>query len=117
MKDRLIGKQVIVRSNMAGVFYGECMEAEFNNTHSPHVLLKNARRIWSWDGAYSLTDIAVGGVQKESRITHCLEWELIFDVIEILPLSGEAKKILDQNKIWTVVPPNPADKKARHVNV
>jgi len=117
MKDYLIGKQVIVRSHMAGVFYGECLNVEFNNTHSPHILLRNARRIWAWEGACSLTDISVGGVQKESRITHVVEWELVFDVIEVLPLTEAGKKNLDQQSVWTVVPAKATNKKERHVNV
>lgn len=56
----LIGKRVLVRAGSAGVHYGNLEERE-----GPEVLLSNARRIWSWNGALSLSEIAPEQLKKK----------------------------------------------------
>lgn len=46
-------KQVLVRTYSAGVHFGVLVKREGQEVH-----LKNARRLWSWSGAFSLSENA-----------------------------------------------------------
>ena len=56
-----INEIVIVRADRAGVFFGTLAEKEGNE-----VKLTNCRRIWYWDGAASVSELAVSGVTQPS---------------------------------------------------
>ena len=51
-------RNVIVRTYSAGVFAGE-----FVSRKGREVVLKNARRLWYWSGAASLSEMAMSGVR------------------------------------------------------
>ena len=51
-----IGKKVIIRGDRSGVEFGELV-----SQNGREVTLKNARRIWYWDGAASLSQLAKDG--------------------------------------------------------
>lgn len=55
----MIGKTCIVRTYSAGVFLGTVKER-----NGKEILLTNARRIWYWDGAASLSQLANEGTNK-----------------------------------------------------
>jgi hypothetical protein len=55
----MIGKTCIVRTYSAGVFLGTVKER-----NGKEVLLTDARRIWYWDGAASLSQLANEGTKK-----------------------------------------------------
>lgn len=57
----MIGKNVIIRAEGPGCFAGELAEWDATNKV---VCLKKARRIWYWDGAASLSQLAVDGSSK-----------------------------------------------------
>ena len=50
---------VIVRTYSAGVFAGNLATRK-----GQEVTLENARRIWYWDGANSLSELAMNGTSK-----------------------------------------------------
>jgi hypothetical protein len=52
----MIGKMVIIRTYSAGVHFGELVSQE-----GKEVVLKNARRIWSWRGANTLNEVSLVG--------------------------------------------------------
>jgi len=83
----LIGKKVIIRTYSAGVHYGELSDKE-----GAEVILKNARRLWSWktaNGGISLSEIANSGLHKDSKV--CAKVEAIWlEAIEIIPCTEEA---------------------------
>ena len=60
--DNLIGKRVIIRANSAGVFYGTLNEVEPVGNEL-QVELRDLRRLWYWEGACSLTQLAMEGVK------------------------------------------------------
>jgi len=53
-------KYVIVRTYAMGVFAGELDPASTETCK----ILQNARRIWYWDGASSLSELATKGTSK-----------------------------------------------------
>ena len=55
MKNKKL-KYVIVRTYSAGVFAGE-----LESKNGQEVVLRNARRIWYWSGAASLSQLAMEG--------------------------------------------------------
>jgi len=87
----------IVRTNSAGVFFGK-IEKRDGNT----VTLSNARRIWQWQGAASLSELAQHGTASpESCRFPCAVDEVeLFDVIEILGVTEKAAKSIDGVKEW-----------------
>jgi hypothetical protein len=92
---------VLVRSYGAGVFYGYLKEqkAELNGVN---ITLYKAKRIFYWDGACSLTQIAIDGTTapQNCKITDAIDSQFIANVIEILPISVKAEKILNGVKAW-----------------
>lgn len=88
---------VIIRSERAGVHYGYLLVR--NGTE---VTLQNARRLWYWDGACSLSQLALDGVTKPQncKFSVTVEQIIILGVCEILYVSKKAKKIIDETPIW-----------------
>lgn len=82
MIQKYIGKQVIIRTYSAGVHFGVLVERD-----NKEVLLKNARRIWSWSGALSLSEIASVGLKKDSsKISVPVDGIILTEAIEIMPI-------------------------------
>ena len=89
---------VIVRAEGAGVFAGYLEEED-----GDMVILKNARRIWYWDGASSLSELAVHGTSKPENCKFPCEVGKIriYKVIEILDTTEKARKSIQSVIIWT----------------
>ena len=95
MKDLFKGKICIVRSNMAGVFFGEVQEIE-----GSQVLIKNARKIWRWNGANTVEDIANTGVLSVSKVTVMVDLVLIEKFEQIIPCTEFAITNLTNQPAW-----------------
>lgn len=91
-------KDVIIRTRSAGVFAGQL--ASFENSTA---ILRNARRLWYWAGAASLSELSVSGVKrpKECKFPIAVDEVTLPEVIEILPLTPEARASIDKVKIWS----------------
>ena len=87
----------IVRTYSAGVFAGYVEKKD-----GMEVTLRNARRIWYWDGAASLSQLAEEGTSKPENCKFPSEVYrvVLTQVIEILDVSEKAKKSIDGVKIW-----------------
>ena len=94
-----IGKKVIVRCNNAGVFFGTLKE--YDNA-SREAVLGDVRRIHYWEGAASLSQVAMDGVGINSRLTMVVPEMVVMEVIEITPCSDKAIKNLEGRKIWKI---------------
>ena len=88
--------KVIIRADRSGVFFGELA-----SRNGSEVELKDARRIWCWYGAASLSQLAVSGLdQKKSRVCVPLKSILILDAIEVIPCTEEAIANLEGAPEW-----------------
>lgn len=91
------GKKCIVRGDRSGVFYGEIVDRK-----GQEVELKNCRRLWYWDGANSISELAKNGTKKPKncKFTVYVESIEILDAIEINECSEEAIKNIEGVNIW-----------------
>jgi hypothetical protein len=87
----------IVRTDRAGVFFGEIAE---RNEHV--VRMKNVRKLWYWDGACAVEQLAVDGTKKPDNcnFTVTVPEMVIADPIQIIPCTEKAVKSLSGVKIW-----------------
>ena len=93
----MIGKYCMVRTYSAGVFAGTVEER-----NGKEVLLSNARRIWYWDGAASLSQLAMEGTSKPEncKFPVAVSEVLLTEGIEIIPITEKAKKSIEGVEIW-----------------
>lgn len=92
-----IGKKVLIRGNRSGVEFGELV-----SQNGSEVTLKNARRIWYWDGAASLSQLAKDGTSNPSscKFTVFVDSITILDTIEIIPCTVKAIKSIEEVRVW-----------------
>lgn len=97
--EKFLGQKVIVRGNRSGVFFGTL--AERNGTE---VRLENCRRIWSWKGAASISQLAAEGPQfpEGCKFTMFVDEIEILDAIEINPCTVRAINSIENVKIWKI---------------
>lgn len=97
----VIGKKVIIRASGAGVFFGTLKEKR-ETPAGVEVELENSRRIWYWDGASSLSQLAVEGTKKPGscKFTVVVPQHMVMQVIEIIPCTDEAIKSIESVRVW-----------------
>jgi len=90
-------KYVIVRTVSAGVFAGT-----LKSRNGQEVVLKNARRLWYWKGAASLSQLSVDGVScpPECKFPVEVPSVTLTQAIEILPVSAKARQSIAEVPIW-----------------
>lgn len=96
MKD-IMHKKVIVRGDSSGVFFGTITAKE-----GQEVRLENCRRLWYWDGAASISQIALEGVKRpnQCKFTVVVSSIIITDVIEIIPCTDKAIQNIEKVRVW-----------------
>jgi hypothetical protein len=94
----MIKRICIIRSYASGVHFGEIAETR-DTVHGLSVTLKNSRRIHYWEGACSLSQVAMEGI-KTGRVAMELPEIQVENVIEIIPLSDTAIDNLSNQPIW-----------------
>jgi len=94
----LTGRYCIVRTYSAGVFAGIVESRE-----GKEVALKDARRLWYWSGAASLSELSTRGTSnpKKCKFPAVVPEVLLTEVIEILPVSDIARKSIESVPVWT----------------
>jgi len=82
----MLGKRCLIRTYSAGVHIGD-----IEHVNGMEVKLKNALRLWKWEGGgLSLSAVANNGI-KGGRLNRTVEVYLT-NVIEMIPTTGEAEK-------------------------
>lgn len=87
----------IVRTYSAGVFAGYVEKRE-----GKEVTIRKVRRIWYWDGANSLSQLAVDGTLKPENCKFACEVDTIIvtEAIEIIPCTEKARKSIMEVEEW-----------------
>jgi hypothetical protein len=87
----------IVRTYSAGVFAGE-----LESRNGKEVVLKNARRLWFWDGAASLSQLATDGTSKPKTCKFPCEVARVelLEAIEILDVTEKARESIKGVPVW-----------------
>ncbi len=88
---------VIIRTYSAGVFAGY-----LESRNGQEVILRNARRLWYWSGASSLSQLAMEGTKNPDECKFPCEVDRIelLQAIEIIDVTEKAKKSISEVKIW-----------------
>lgn len=93
----MMKQKVIVRGDRSGVFFGTFVER-----NGREVVLENCRRIWYWEGAASISQLAAEGTKKpnECKFTVSVNSIVILDAIEIIPCSETAICSIEGVEEW-----------------
>ena len=88
---------VCIRTYSAGVHCGYLKER-----NGKEVELVNARRIWKWSGAFTLSELSTNGVEKpdECKISCTVPRIYLMEAIEIIPMTAKAKKSIEGVKAY-----------------
>ena len=88
---------VIIRTYSAGVHAGYLKHRD-----GKEVVLVNSRRIWYWDGAASLSQLAVDGVSKPENCKFAMSLPniILTEAIEIIVCSEKAKNNIEGVPVW-----------------
>ena len=88
---------VCIRTYSAGVHCGYLKSRD-----GKEVELVNSRRLWYWDGAASLSQLAMEGVKTPSSCKFPCEVSniIINDVCEVIEATEESKKSITEVTIW-----------------
>lgn len=92
----------IVRTHSAGVWMGN-----IKSLNGSIAIITNARRLWYWSGAASLSQLATEGTKKpnECKFTVTITDEdgvSLPQVIEVLPCTNKAVENINSVKIWKI---------------
>lgn len=93
----MIGKTCIVRTYSAGVFLGTVKARD-----GKEVTLTNARRIWYWDGAATLSQLAMQGTSKpkQCKFPAPVDEILLTEAIELIPATEAAIASIAAVPVW-----------------
>lgn len=87
----------VIRGDRSGVFAGNIEEK-----NGQDVVLTNVRRLWCWNGACSISELAKNGTStpEDCKFTVTLDKLELTDVIEIIPCTKEAEESIKGVKEW-----------------
>lgn len=87
----------IVRTYSAGVFF-----ADVESRKGKEAVLRNARRLWYWSGAASLSQLAIDGTKNpgQCKFPEAVDRIEVTEAIEILDTTEAARKSLDAVPVW-----------------
>lgn len=90
-------QKYIIRGDRSGVFFGEIAAED-----GLRIKIANCRRLWYWEGAASLSQLALEGVKKpgKCKFTVTVPELIILDCIEIIPCTAEAVESINGVAVW-----------------
>ncbi len=91
-------KYVIARTYSAGVFAGHLKKRT-----GKEIILQDARRIFYWDGAASLSQLAMEGTNKPDncKFPIAVDEVLLTELIELLPCTKKAEDSIKAVEAWS----------------
>ena len=92
------GDYVVVRTYSAGVHAGY-----LDSRDGQEVVLKQTRRLWKWDGAATLSQVAGKGISKPKscKFPAPIAEITLTQAIEIIPCTKDAREIIEGAPEWT----------------
>ena len=96
-KSTSTGKYVIVRTYSAGVFAGT-----LESRNGREVVLRDARRLWYWSGAASLSQLAQEGTSDPGNCKFPIPVDRVelLEAIEILDVTPTGRKSIESVPVW-----------------
>lgn len=92
---------VMIRTYAAGVHYGQLKKRE-STLAGIEVTLVNARRVWRWEGAASLSELAARGTSNPKGCKFPMEVpEIELVAIEVIKMTQTALDSLNTVEVWT----------------
>lgn len=87
----------IVRTNRAGVFFGKIKEQS-----KDEVTMTDVRKIWHWDGACAVEQLAIDGTKKphNCNFTVVVPEMTVAEPIQIIPCTDKAVESLSRVEVW-----------------
>lgn len=87
----------IVRTHSAGVFAGT-----LESRDGKEVVLTDARRLWYWAGAASLSQLAMEGTSQpgKCKFPAPVTRVVLTEAIEILDVTDVARKSIEDVPVW-----------------
>ena len=97
MGNEFLNRKVIVRGDRSGVFFGTLVAKE-----GQEVKLANCRRLWYWDGAASISQLATDGTTrpKNCKFTVSVNEIVVLDAIEIIACTENAADKIEKVAEW-----------------
>lgn len=88
---------VIVRGDCSGVFAGTLISRSGRD-----VVLAGVYRIWRWEGAASLSQLAMSGTSRpeKCKIPEMVDLLEVLDAIEVLHCTEKSKKSIEGVPTW-----------------
>lgn len=92
-------KYVMVRTYSAGVFTGY-----LKSRNGKEVVLQDARRIWYWQGAASLSQLAQEGTSSPDgcKFPCPVDEVILTEAIEIIAVTKRGKKSIEEVPEWKI---------------
>ena len=89
---------VIIRTYSAGAHAGELKSRD-----GKEVTLVNARRLWYWDGAATLSELAQRGTSKpeQCKFPAPVDQIVLTEAIEIISTTSEARSTIQAVPAWS----------------
>ena len=93
----MLNRYCMTRTKNAGVFAGTVAKRD-----GQEITLTDARRIWYWDGAASLSQLATEGTSmpEKCKFPAPVAEVLLFEAIEIIPITEAAAKSIASVPVW-----------------
>lgn len=90
-------KMYVVRCAQAGVFFGEIKERK-----GDEVTMTNVRKLWYWDGACAVEQLAVDGTSSPERckFTVMVSEMVVTGAIQVLACTDKAASSLAAVGVW-----------------
>lgn len=97
MEKKIRAKKYIVRCDRAGVFFGEIKKRK-----AGEVTMANVRKIWYWDGACAVEELAVNGTTNPDncKLTVRVDEMTLINPIQIIPCTDRAVRSLEAAHEW-----------------
>lgn len=91
-------KYVIVRTYSAG-----CHAGELESRQGKEVVLRRARRLWYWQGAASLSELAQVGTSKPAgcKFPTPVDRIVLTEAIEIIDCTPAARASIESVPVWS----------------